>query len=209
MTRRMTFLLLLCFSAAAPAQTTRPAPPAWDRTVASFSKAVSAGDPDAANALLAPHAVVCPFPAAARPPDDKSADPDKPPGAEKLLDALAGGSTLGAHAYLFPPAALAQDLSDDVTASRMPDELKQAIVLPDDEAARKRAAGTAVQWVGQVLKATKNQPIGVIVLWPADNAGDPSSSTPRRPTFVLMKGIATADGGYQIILVVYGDPLGR
>jgi hypothetical protein len=125
---------------------------------------------------------------------------------DRLLSATTGMTVLGVHAYAKTPATLASDLAGDFRDNESIPMSVRREMIPVDDAAAKRADVTAAQWLAQILRPEKEQPVGVIVLWPDPRRKDGIGSTSPRPTFVLVKGEATGDG-YRITQLIYGDPL--
>jgi hypothetical protein len=115
-------------------------------------------------------------------------------------------SALGVHAYTKTPATLATDLAADFRDNESVSQSVRRQMVPPDDAATKRADVTAAQWLRQILQPEKEQPIGVIVLWPDVRKNGGSSSATPWPTFVLVKGEATGEG-FRITRLIYGDPL--
>jgi hypothetical protein len=134
-------------------------------------------------------------------------DANQPP--ERVGGVTAGGKLLGAHAYSGAPETLATDLANDFAspdAEAVPEPIRKRMTPPDDQAA-KRANATAQQWIGQLLKPQKDEPIGVIIIWREDTRLRPLMETGAlRPIFVLIKGQAYA-GGFLIKQLFFGDPL--
>jgi hypothetical protein len=126
---------------------------------------------------------------------------------DRVLGSTTGMITLGVHAYTSRPQTLASDLASDFRDNQsVPESIRRDMIPPDDEAA-KRADITAGEWITRVLKLEKEQPVGVVVLWPdLQRRGPDAPSAAPRPTFVLIKGQAMPDG-FRITNLIYGDPL--
>ena len=177
------------------AATTRPAGDAatWAQTVERLAECSRGKDFGAIAALLKRGPIIRTF----------ASETLQPP--ERLLGGTTGATLLGVHAYEKMPATLASDLAEDFRNSRdVTDELRRDMI-PPDEAAERRANDTAAQWLHQILKPEKNQPVAVIVLWRPDRR-DNLTSTQTRPIFILAKG-ERVEGEYVFRHVVFGDPL--
>jgi hypothetical protein len=126
---------------------------------------------------------------------------------ERLLAATTRGKLLGVHAYLTTPDTLASDIATDfrVAADIVP-EIIQREMVPLDEEAEKRANATASQWLVQVLQPEKDQPVGVIIVWPEAERRLNSDNSKLQPIFVMLKG-QLENGSYVIKQVSFGDPL--
>jgi hypothetical protein len=126
---------------------------------------------------------------------------------DRVMGSTTGMIALGVHAYSTRPQTLASDLATDFRDNpNVPESVRRDMVPPDDEAL-KRADVTAGEWIAHVLKLDKEQPVGVVVLWPdLQRRGPDASSAAPRPTFVVVKGEAMPDG-FRITNLVYGDPL--
>ena len=186
---RWTLIIAVMFLLSVPAlgQTTKPAPPAWDHTVAGLTTATSR---DALLPLLASDCTIRRF------------GGERDTSNEPLLEFIASHIVLGAHAYVYPPAMMAMDIAADVNASPLvSDEIKKAMTLEGPEA-QKNAAAVAARWVKQCLGTDDGTPVGVIVLW--SSSGD--RSLQRRATFILVRGDAVGDE-FRISAIMYGDPL--
>ena len=188
--RHLSFIAIITFFAGiASAQTTRPAAdalPQWERVVSSLTAAVVARDPQAIQSLIAADCRVARF----------NAEPDADD--SQLLDAVSTDIVLGDHAYIFPPAAVAADIAQDVNSTTLVSEFAKRSLNLGDQHAR----AIAMQWLAQALNAADGEFVGIIVLWDSR----PETDDQHRLCFVLVK--AQDDGqGFKISRVVYGDPL--
>ncbi len=182
-------------STSAVAQTTQPTQPVstWPAAVQRLADAVRGKDFKSLTAVLEDSPFIRNF------------ESERVQTPEKLLGLTSGATLLGAHAYTQPPTTLATDLAADVqTAAGVPEPVRDAMTPPDDQSA-KRANETALQWLMQILTPTKEQVVGVIVLWPNERH-DSLATTRKRPLFVLVKG-ERAGEGFRLKQVVFGDPL--
>jgi hypothetical protein len=188
----MAFLLTTMLGSVVSAQTTQPAS-SWQTAVEQLADAVRGKDIDSLTKLLVDAPIL------------RSFESDRIQPAEKLLGVTSGTTLLGAHAYLQPPNTLATDLAADVqSAAGVPEQVRTAMT-PPDEAAAKRANETAQQWLLQVLTPTKDQLVGVIVLW-RDERLETLTGVRKRPLFVLVKG-ERAGETYRLRQIIFGDPL--
>lgn len=182
-------MMALALAEPARAQTTKPAAQAtWAAAVERVALATEAADVPVVAASLTRDATV------------RSFDSHEPAAARTLVDAAAGWKLLGAHAYEFPPAALAVDIAADVKASDVVSEAEKRKIIPLDDVEAARANSTAAEWLARTLAAERDQPVGVAVFWDV-NA--------NRPMFVLMKGERDWGGTFAVKLAVYGDPMPR
>jgi hypothetical protein len=180
-------VLFICSEATG--QTTRPAPSQWENLVKGI--AACAGDEQTLRALTGPG---CSF---RRFDGDHNSDP------KSLAESWPLQTQLGAHAYLFPPQMLAEDVAIDVGGSSLvPDRVKNDLAL-DDPIERNAAAAVAVKWVQQTLHVDTDSPVGLIVLWDTHSDVDEQ----HRLTFLLVQGRQEADGSFRIVSIVWGDPL--
>lgn len=166
----------------------RPVHPAWAEAVERFTRSVEAGDAAAVANTVADGASVTPFGAA------RTIAPSR------LVEQVAGHVLLGFHAYHHPPVALAADVANDVSSAPIvPDELKRNLV-PSDETELARSNDIAAHWVNQTLSPERHQAVGVVVWWDVVAA---------KPSFMLIKGEAVGAKQYNIVQVVFGNPLVR
>jgi hypothetical protein len=121
---------------------------------------------------------------------------------------IAAGKLVTVRTYQTVPQALAEDLAEDVTASKVvPDESKKQYV-PDGESAMRHANQTAAEWVRRSLEIEGSTGlVGVIMVWEP-----PSISTPNSrggPVFMLIRG-EVGEGhepAFQISRIVVGSPI--
>lgn len=173
------------------AQTTKPAAPArWSAVVEQVARATALGDVPLVVASLTRDATV------------RSFESPEPAAARTLVDAAADWKLLGTHAFEFPPASLAADISADVQRSDLVPDADKRRIAPLDDAEAARADTTAADWVARTLGVERNDLVGVAVYWDA---------RANRPTFVLMRGDRRGDEAEAVAvkLAVYGDPMPR
>src|SRR5688572_15463752 len=141
--------IALAFCAAAAGQTTRPTA-SWPDAVNRLADAVRGKDVAALSAVLERGPIIRSF----------ASESLQPP--ERLLGTTSGARLLGVHAYLAAPTTLATDLAGDFqSAMDLPGQVRDNMT-PPDEAAAKRANETAGQWLAQLLRPDKDQPVAVI-----------------------------------------------
>ena len=177
--------------ASALAQTTRPAAPAgWSAAVEQVARATAVGDVPLVVASLTRDAAV------------RSFESPEPGAARTLVDAAAGWKLLGTHAFEFPPASLAADISADVERSDVVPTADKRRIVPLDNAEAARANTTAADWVARTLGVERDHLAGVAVFWDV---------RANRPAFLLVRGERSGNGGdaYAVKLAVYGDPMAR
>jgi len=126
-----------------------------------------------------------------------------------VRDRACGATIITMRTYAGVPATLASDLGADLRESGLPDDVKRRFI-PGDERDTRRANEIAAKWVQTALNITGTEPVGVIVLWPREEADPPESDSTvadrRRPLFILVKA-ELADGHYRIRQISYGDPV--
>jgi hypothetical protein len=188
----MRYLLILLLLAGgvsrACAQTTQPAPVAWEQTVQTVAKSLAAGDDCAAQTTA--DCFIRSFDSAST---------------RHLADVAAhtsGATLLMAKAYLFPDGAIAGDIGAAVSGSQVSDDVKKLLVPPDADGIAK-ANVTAVRWVQSALSAASADPVAVLVFY----TGDPSqaASPDGQVLFVMLKGHKDSAGTYLVNQIVYGD----
>ncbi len=186
--------LLSVVTSAAPAQTTRPAPSAFSKTVEDVSEGLIAGEVSALNNVLDENATFGGF------------DPDARHTAEQLILATAGGAVVSQHAYGQLPANLASELATDFSkADHLPDSIRKEMM--PDPANVVKANVTATQWIMQALEPSRKQLIGVIVVWPRERKATANLRPDLvRPIFVLLKA-EMAGEKIHLKQIVFGDPL--
>jgi hypothetical protein len=187
-------LLICIFSAQVSAQTTRPAPANFADLTRSIADSLAAGDATILSDALFSDCVIVSF----------ESETETTP--EKLAARLNGSTVITARAYAQNPTTLAADLASDFKqASDVPDAIRHEMV--PEPGTTIRANITANQWIEQLLQPTKNQQICVIVLWPPAQPGTPSlRPPPRRPVFILMKGMFQ-NKHPRLAHILFGDPL--
>jgi hypothetical protein len=145
--------LLGFMSASAAAQSTRPANLSWESTVERFTRNVLDGESAHLRANLDGQAVIRQF------GTQETCD------LALLVDRIRQASLLGQHAYEGLPGALATDIASDFrTAGNVPDDFRQ-YMNPQDEQQMQQANQIARQWLGEVLSADPQDPVGIIVCW--------------------------------------------
>ncbi|MEO6434380.1 MAG: hypothetical protein ABIP55_01285 [Tepidisphaeraceae bacterium] len=168
---------------------------AWAQSVQSLAQLLAGQDLAGVSRALDPTPAIRSF----------SSEALQSPG--QMVGAVSGAKLLGVHAYDATPRTLASDLADDFSSAgdAVPERTRREMTPPDDAAA-KRANETAGNWVASVLRtAEKEQPVGVIVLWPPERSSRVEGPA-RRAIFVLLRGRKIDD---RIVFdqVVFGDPL--
>lgn len=195
-------VVALLFPVWACAQTTQPVAPSaeaetptWTQKLNDLSDRLAGHDIDALQAQLQPTTVVRKF----------NSDKNLPPA--RLLAATTRSKVIASHAYNETPTTLASDVAASVRMciDDVPEPVQRELI-PQDESAEKRANTTASQWVAQVLQPSSDQPIGVLVFWPAVDKRTPNDAAKRRPIFVLVKA-QLVEGGFAITQISFGDPL--
>jgi hypothetical protein len=171
-----------------PSGPARPVHPAWTEAVERFTRAVESGDADGVAATVAGGAAVTPFRGGRNVP------------APRLVEQVAGQVLLGFHAYHHPPVALAADVAADVAAAPIVPEDQKRHFFPLDDMDVARSNDIAAHWVNQVLSPERHQAVGVIVWWDVVTA---------KPAFMLIKGEPIGAKQYDIVQVVFGNPLAR
>lgn len=188
--------LLLAFASVASAQTSKPAEMNWGKVVDTFARAITDGDRNALNQLLASKVVVHQF---AGKDEDLAV----------LLARSSKGALLGAHPYIHPPETMVADIASDFkSAATVPEDIKRKMI-PQDDAEMTRAKATSQQWLEKVLGAKPGQAVGVVVLWcPRETDQILGGMEPAmEPVFILLYGAEVTTYNYRIKLIVFGDPL--
>jgi hypothetical protein len=170
------------------AQTTQPAPAAWDQSVQAFAKSLVTGD-DCKAGLTGDCAIRSFDSTASRQIADVTAH-------------ASGATLLMAHAYLFPGGAIAGDIGAAVADSQVPDDVKKRLVPPVGDPTAK-ANATATRWVQSALAAGDGEPIAVLVLFTGDLTQ--STTSDGQILFIMLKGRKDSTGAYFISQIVYGD----
>jgi hypothetical protein len=174
--------------ASATAQTTQPAPQAWDQTVQAAAKSLSSSD-DCRH-------FIC---------DDcvlRSFETSSPRQIDDVVAHTNGASLLMAKAYVFPGTTIATDMAQAVTDTQVPDEVKKLLVPGDADAAAK-ANLTAQRWVQNSLGAATGDAVAVLVFFTGQVTQ--STTTDGQVFFVMLKGRPDSSGSYLISHIVYGD----
>jgi hypothetical protein len=186
------FLLMLCLGALlvtpASAQTTQPAPKAWEHIVQNLSTALAAGNEECGT-HLADECTVRSFRSSLKLLADLTAHTN-------------GASVLLAKGYLFPSESIATDIAGAVQDSEAPDEVKK-ILVPADADAAARANATATRWAQSALSLGNSDAFAVMVFLKNDSGS--AQAAESKVFFVLLKARSSADGSYRVTQIVYGD----
>jgi len=189
MMRYLLILLLLAGGVSqACAQTTQPAPAAWEQTVQTVAKSLAAGDECAAQTTA--DCFIRSFDSAST---------------RHLPDVAAhtsGTTLLMAKAYLYPGAPIAADIGAAISDSEVTDEVKKLLV-PTDADATARANTIASQWAQSALGLGKSEPFAVLVYYIRDVTR--VESPDERILFVMLKGRKDRGGSYLVTQIIYGD----
>ena len=182
------------FAASSAAQSTRPAV-TWESAVEQFTRDILDGELVRVRLDLDEKTIIRQFGA------QVTCD------TVLLMDRVRQASLLGQHAYDGPPGTLAADIAADFrSAGNVPDDFRQ-YMNPQDEQLMQQANQIARQWVIDMLQATTQDPIGVVVCW-QEGIRDPELGATRpQPLFVLVKGRQTAEGDFRVTQVIFGNPL--
>ncbi|MCC7349181.1 MAG: hypothetical protein IT446_01305 [Phycisphaerales bacterium] len=187
--------LLGVFGATSAAQSTRPARMTWESAVEQFTRDVLDGELVGVRANLDEKTIIRQFGA------QETCD------LVLLMDRIREASLLGQHAYDDLPATMAGDIAADFrSAGNVPDDFRQ-YMNPQDEQQMQQANQIARQWVGDVLSAAEQEPVGIIVCWQGGTHDAELGATRPQPLFVLVKGRRNVDGEYRIAQIVFGNPL--
>jgi len=163
----------------------------WAATVERFTTSLVNGDVPTARAMTAELTVV-------RAGSTEQID------LATVVQRSHAGALLGAHAYVYPPIALAADIAADVKGSPVVTESTKALLIPEDDAAMTRANATAMQWVAQALGATKGTPVAIAIIMPG--ATNESTGKIAAPLLILMRGAPATDGIFHVNRIVFGTP---
>src|SRR5688500_1039659 len=123
----------------------------WCGTVDQFARALSENDPGGLPSLLADGVTLSTF-------DGKSVE------VLHLLARVHKGEMLMSRGYVHPAKTVASDISEELSNSSVPEELKRRMVLRDDQHAR-RANETAMRWLADVAGARTSDWVGVLMFW--------------------------------------------
>lgn len=183
------------FAVSSAAQTTRPANATWESAVEQFTRDILDGELVRVRADLDGQTIIRQFGA------PETCD------AVLLMDRVRQASLLGQHAYDGPPATLASDIAADFrSAGNVPDDFRQ-YMNPQDTQQMQQANQIAGQWINDMLQATPQDPIGVVVCWQGGTPDPELGATRPQPLFVLVKGRQVTPGDYRITQIVFGNPL--
>jgi hypothetical protein len=127
----------------------------------------------------------------------------------RLQEKTASTTIVAAHAYAWPAPTVASDLAADIKQfDALPEPLRKQFALRDDTDSAK-ANTVAQQWLGGVLRPGNGQFVAVILLWhPPTTTGNAtlnSTTEPKLPLFVLIKGAKGDDDQFHITQIAYGD----
>ena len=184
------FLLLIVGAWVAPidAQTTQPAPAAWQQTAQTIAASLASGQE--CRSLLANDCAIRAFDG---------------PSSRQLADVCAhtsGATLLLAKAYTFPGGAIAADIGAAVQGSGASDDIKHLLVPAEGDPTTK-ANTTATRWVQNALAPASGDPVAVLVYLTANS--DQTADSDGQILFVLLKARADSDDHYSINQIVYGD----
>lgn len=181
---------LLLIGANASAQATRPSD-SWTGVVEELQRALGESDAGAMVKLMSDDVDIACF-------DSRQAD------AVRLMARTRRAELVFARTYQQVPANLASELSDVIRNVRVPEEVRNQLVLRD-EAHGKRANTTAAEWLGASLSLRPHEQMAVVVLW-CEHPATPMEPAQAELVFILLKGTAEKDKPAKITRVVYGDP---
>ena len=164
---RLVVLVILCVVAQARGDNARVSPaapakeavvnPAWAAVVEQLTKSLADSDAETLASLLSDTVVIQSF-------EHRLSDP------LRFMGRTRRAEVLSCRTYTHPGLTIASDVSDDLRASRIPEELRRRLALRDESHAR-RANSIAYHWVASAVAAKPGDTVTVMVLW-RERGGD-------------------------------------